>query len=86
MVDITSKLEQVPVTTYTLEERYILELNKDEAETLFHLCGRIGGDPDNSRRKYFDRIAKGFEKLGFKFDYNTSDSISDGHITYREGR
>ena len=86
MVDITKTLEKVPVTTYTTEERYILELNKDEAETLFYLCQKIGGSPDNSRRKYFDQIAAGFEKLGFEFDYDKSDYISIGHITYREGR
>lgn len=48
-----------PIVTYTLE------LTEQEAETLYLITFRIGGDPEKSRRGDMDNIGKELRKFGF---------------------
>jgi len=55
----------------------ILELTEDEAGLLCSIFQRVGGSPENSRRKYADSIRWALESVGVS--YSTSDV--EGGIT-----
>lgn len=40
------------------EKCYTLTLNEEQARTLLIVLFNVGGDPDNTRRKYIDDICK----------------------------
>ena len=53
-----------------------IELNRREAEALYALCHRIGGDPTDSPRALFHGIRGALVDMGI--GANSSDYIEDG--------
>ena len=59
---IVIKPEQViPAVT---EEKIVLELSKEEAETLQEILARIGGSPEFSPRKHCDSVHSALNNAG----------------------
>ncbi len=59
MAIVTSKTERKVIETKTVT----LVLNEREAKTLSLVLARVGGSPENSRRKHTDDIARELEKV-----------------------
>lgn len=51
-----SGVKYVQVKKVVDEERFTLELDKDEVLTLAAILERVGGDPRTTRRKYADKL------------------------------
>jgi hypothetical protein len=67
-----NKRVKVPAINY--EEWVVLSLSKEEAQFLYDLSYVIGGDPDKSRRKYADALAKCLNGLGYTYEGEVIDA------------
>lgn len=65
MAKAVSDIKQIPVTTYTEESVIILTLSQEEAQFIYDVTQRIGGDMERSRRKYAEAIDQELSALGF---------------------
>jgi len=52
-----------------------LTLNHNEAETLLALTGKIGGDPNTSRRRFIDSIRHALREAGVNAVYPEYDPV-----------
>ena len=50
-----------------------VRLTEGEVDFILGVCGRIGGDPDSSPRKYARRLRKALSKVA-GYDYNDTDA------------
>jgi hypothetical protein len=64
MAKATKVIEEVETVVKTKEERVNLSLTMVEARTLLVLLRNIGGDPNESARKYCDNIRRSLEEVG----------------------
>jgi hypothetical protein len=55
-----AKAEKLVVNDYNV----VLTLNKHEAETLLAVTGKIGGTPENTRRRFVDSIRRAMLSAG----------------------
>lgn len=55
-----AKAEKKNVENYDM----VLTLNKDEAETLLIVTGKIGGVPERTRRRFMNNIRKALQTAG----------------------
>lgn len=62
-------VEVVEVSTY------ILEMDKEHAQLLFDITGRIGGDPYESRRALVDELRSALHALGLRMEGHGADDI-----------
>lgn len=64
--------------------QYVFTLTKDEAQTLFEVCYRVGGSRHGSRRRHTQDILASLEELGFR---PLSEVCSSGSIiTFEENK
>lgn len=66
-VTATEKENRVSVT---------LELTVSEAQFLYDLCNRVGGDPKLSRRKYADSFMSELRNFGYDGSYTSLSPLS----------
>lgn len=72
MATATLTTTPIEVTVTRHEGTVTLVLTKDEAKTLRAVTSKIGGEPDTSRRKHMNAIARALIKVGYS-GYDTSD-------------
>lgn len=61
----------------------LLELSKEEAETLQLVLYRVGGTPETTRRKHADAIIKALRHhAGVSPEHDTAHEISNGSINF----
>ncbi|WP_157638420.1 hypothetical protein [Burkholderia ubonensis] len=53
------------VTKVIEPEKVVLELSRDEAETMFLICGSVTGHPRHSRRRDADAVFHALKSRGF---------------------
>lgn len=75
----TATKKNVEIPQPVLHTRVTLDLSLNEAETLAIIMARIGGDPDNSRRKYCDQIRFALKDVGI-----TSTSVYQQYRPFRD--
>jgi hypothetical protein len=74
------QIKKIPVPKVVMEERVILEISREEAQALYDLTGRIGGQPKTSRRGLMDSIGRALSEVGF----NASSQDMFGTISFSE--
>lgn len=72
---------KVTITTPPVEKIVTVEMSEAEAQTLRIICGHIGGDPNNSRRKHIDALYRALSHAGILCDY---DSYPTGSIYFKD--
>ncbi|MCA8314722.1 hypothetical protein LGN43_10555 [Burkholderia multivorans] len=65
MAQVTIK---AAVTKVIEPEKVVLELSREEAETLFLICGSVTGHPQHSRRRDADAVYRALKPHGFSVE------------------
>jgi hypothetical protein len=67
--------------TYTVA----LTLSTDEAEALLAVLGKVGGSPQNSRRKYIQAIYETLLTLNLNYrETGAPDMVATDHVTFTD--
>lgn len=64
MATVTKELREREVIARQEYRAVVLEMNEDEALFLADLLSRVGGSPDETRRKHQDSLTEAFENAG----------------------
>lgn len=74
-----AKAEKTTVveTVEVLRPGVSLELTDDEAQFIVDLFSKIGGSPENSRRRHADDIRTALEDLGYSWSFSNTGDISN---------
>lgn len=82
-MQLTQTTETVTQTIEVQEERFVLSLTRDEAETLVEISMSVGGDP-NGRRGHMDDIRGALIAAGVERGNELRDNQGRGSIYFAD--